>query len=150
MSEVQVPIPGFDYSRLQINIPDTYVGEDGVTYSRPYEEVIDDAARVVKLLTERLKKAPVQQQPAQQAQRESQPEAKREAAASTDREEMLKESWGDCPDCGTAARPSLAKYQEWEEDEGGNEVPAKHFCPNRECGRKSLWRRELDAPASPF
>lgn len=54
ISEVQVPIPGVEYSRLQINIPDTYVGEDGGRYQREYEEVIDDAARVTKLLLGRI------------------------------------------------------------------------------------------------
>ena len=62
----------------------------------------------------------------------------------------LSRSWGLCPDCGTEAKPSILKYQQWEEDEEGNEVPAKHFCPNDNCQTKSLWRRQLTAEAIPF
>lgn len=88
------------------------------------------------------------QQP-QQRERAPQQEQPRYGAGSgvETREQMLKRSWGNCPDCGYPSKPSIEKYQKWEDTDDGISVPAKHYCGTDACQRKggTLWRRELVA-----
>ena len=60
---------------------------------------------------------------------------------------------GFCPDHPRSkALPSIAKYQEIEFDEEGNEKYSKYFCSGKDNGtgkNHSLWRRQV-IPAEPF
>ena len=86
----------------------------------------------------------------QQRERAPQQEQPRYGAGSgvETREQMLGRSWGDCPECGDATKPSIEKYQEFEDTEDGISVPAKHYCNNARCALKgkTIWRRQLVFP----
>ena len=88
------------------------------------------------------------QQPPAAAQRPPAPNVAPRAAQTGD--SRLGHSWGLCPDCNQPSTPSIAAYQQYEEDDEGNEVPAKHFCGNKQCQTKSLWRRQLVVEEASF
>lgn len=157
------------YSHILIEIPDTSVDENGYVQRIPTEEVTAVAIKAAKTLHEEFdaeqpegaRQEPQQQQrgedgdpgpepPHRSQQSEPRPQAPqqqretpRRQGGIEPREAMLQRSWGDCPDCNQPARASKMEYQEWETTDDGVEVPAKHYCANQQCPRKSIWRREL-------
>lgn len=50
---------------------------------------------------------------------------------------------GNCPEHGVPAKPSIAKYNEIEMGENGEERYAKYWHDNPDGTRHSLWAREL-------
>ena len=158
MSEVRFNLGPF--SHVIVEVPNF----DADGQNRPIADVLEDSILVAKRLHEEFD-IPQDPEPAQQEHEpyvgpDGDPGPQEDYAANApgprraqppqqlhrgveSREQMLKRSWGTCPDCGNDTKPSIAQYQEWENTDDGVEVPAKHFCTNDQCATKSLWRRQL-------
>ena len=134
---LQIPVPGIQYSAIRVPLDGT-LERDNLWV----EHAMFIATLAQKLYREAFPDVPQQEAPQRPAEPQQRPQGTRKANE-LDPNLVVR---GNCPEHGTAARPSKLEYQEIELDDEGVEHYAKYWCSGQENGTgktHSLYRRQL-------